>query len=173
VTPTAVSPDPDAVTSEIEIAAPPDRVFRALTDPRQLFAWWGAEPSVELLEFEMDARPGGAWRFRCRPVPGSDHGAVGKQLQQHGASEFEAHGEVLQCVPPQLLVWSWVANWHAHPDQATVVRWELTRTPSGTRVRVTHGGLAQERVARTDYSSGWVGVLKLLHTHLSAPGPSR
>ncbi len=43
-----VNPEQDAVSQEIEIAAPPERVFRALTDPKQLFAWWGKEPSVEL-----------------------------------------------------------------------------------------------------------------------------
>ena len=89
------APEPDAVTFEIEIAAPPEQVFRALTDPRQLFTWWGAEPSVDLLTFDMDARPGGSWGFRCRAVAGHDHGAVGEQLRAHGSGEFEAHGQVL------------------------------------------------------------------------------
>jgi uncharacterized protein YndB with AHSA1/START domain len=161
-------PELDTVTSEIDIAAPPEQVFRALTDPRQLFTWWGAEPSVELLAFDMDARQGGQWRFRCRAVSGHDHGAVGEQLRAHGASEFEAHGQVLECVPPRLLVWSWIANWHARPDRATTVRWELTPTPTGTHVRLTHSGLAPENVARTDYGSGWVGVLKLLNAYLAS-----
>lgn len=30
----------DSVTCEIEIAAPPERVFKARTDPKQLFEWW-------------------------------------------------------------------------------------------------------------------------------------
>lgn len=34
-------PEHDAVISVIEIAAPPERVFAALTDAKQLFAWWG------------------------------------------------------------------------------------------------------------------------------------
>jgi uncharacterized protein YndB with AHSA1/START domain len=33
---TIITPDQDAIISEIEIAAPADRVFSALTDPRQL-----------------------------------------------------------------------------------------------------------------------------------------
>lgn len=152
----------DAVVCEIEIAAPPPRVFEALTDPQQLFAWWSQEPSVELAVFEMDARPGGHWRFRGKPAAGSDHGAVGEQLRRNRGAEFEAHGEVLECVPPRLLVWSWIANWHEHPSRQTVVRWELTPTASGTRVRVTHSALEQEPVARKDYTSGWVGVLRLL-----------
>jgi uncharacterized protein YndB with AHSA1/START domain len=152
----------DAVTVEIEIAAPPERVFAALTDPKQLFAWWGKEPSVELLVFEMDARPGGRWRFRCKPVAGAEHGAVGEQLRRSGTQEFEAHGEVLEYDPPRLLVWSWIANWHEHPTQPTIVRWELTPTKTGTSVHVTHSSLAQEPIARKDYGTGWRGVLLLL-----------
>src|SRR5438105_4787395 len=48
----------DELVVEVEIAVPPERVFQALTDAKQLFAWWGKEPSVELSVFEMDARPG-------------------------------------------------------------------------------------------------------------------
>jgi len=159
---TGLNPGQDAVSCETEIAAPLERVFQALTDPKQLFAWWGQEPSVELLLFEMDARPGGRWRFRGRPAPGADHGPVGEQLRRNGAEEFEAHGEVLEYAPPHVLAWSWIANWHEHPTQQTLVRWELTPIPNGTRVCVTHSMLKNEPVARKDYSSGWMGVLRLL-----------
>ena len=30
----------DAIVSEIEIAAPPERVFKALTEEQQLILWW-------------------------------------------------------------------------------------------------------------------------------------
>ncbi|HLW55152.1 MAG TPA: SRPBCC domain-containing protein [Candidatus Angelobacter sp.] len=156
----------DSVSSEIEIAAPPERVFLALTDPKQLFVWWGKEPSVELTIFEMDARRGGKWRFSCRPAPGSDHGEVGKRIQRLNAEEFEAHGELLEYDPPRLLVWSWIANWHEKPSLQTTVRWELTATRKGTRVRVTHSGLAQDSTAYKDYTSGWPGVLKLLSEYI-------
>jgi uncharacterized protein YndB with AHSA1/START domain len=152
----------DAVVAEIDIAAPPARVFQALTDPQQLFTWWGREPSVVLSLFEMDARKGGRWRFECAPAPGADHGAVGEQLKRKQEKGFTAHGEILEYDPPRLLVWSWIANWHEHSSQPTTVRWELTPTTQGTHVRVTHSGLAQEPVARKDYGGGWVGVLKLL-----------
>jgi uncharacterized protein YndB with AHSA1/START domain len=153
----------DAVVAEIDIAAPPARVFQALTNQQQLFAWWGREPSVVLTVFEMDARKGGRWRFECTPAPGADHGAITEQLKRNRqAEDFIAHGEILEYDPPRLLVWSWIANWHQDPSHSTVVRWELTPTMQGTHVRVTHSGLAQEPEARNDYGSGWAGVLKLL-----------
>lgn len=159
---TQPNPEMDSVAVEVEIEASPERVFEALTDPKQLFAWWSKEPSNELLAFEMDARPGGRWSFRGRPTPGVDHGEVGKQLERNGAREFEAHGEILEYVPPRLLVWSWIANWHEHPENSTVVRWELTPTRTGTLTRVTHMGLANEPISRKDYKGGWQGVLRLL-----------
>lgn len=36
---TAITPDQDAVEAEIFVAAPPERVFQAITDPNQLSRW--------------------------------------------------------------------------------------------------------------------------------------
>jgi hypothetical protein len=44
-----VSPAQDAVTGEIFIAAPPERVFRALTDPKQAPQWWGKKACIASL----------------------------------------------------------------------------------------------------------------------------
>jgi len=156
----------DAVVCEIDVHAPPARVFQALTDPKKLFAWWSKEPSVELSLFEMDARPGGRWRFRGKPAADTEHDAGAEQLRRNNAQEFEAHGEVLEYDPPRLLVWSWIANWHERPLEPTVVRWELTPIKDGTRVRVTHSGLSRQGAAQKDYSGGWPGVLKLLRDFL-------
>ncbi len=38
---TQITPDNNVVLAEIFIAAPPDRVFQALTDPAQMSQWWG------------------------------------------------------------------------------------------------------------------------------------
>ena len=154
----------DAVTSEIEIAAPIERVFKALTDQKQLFDWWGREPSVELTKFEIEPRKGGRWTFECKPIAGmpTRHDPVLETLEKNRAKSFQVHGKILEYDPPRLLVWSWIANWHEDPKHETIVRWELTPAGKGTKVRVTHSGLQREPVARKDYQSGWVGVLKLL-----------
>jgi uncharacterized protein YndB with AHSA1/START domain len=160
--------DQDAVICEIEINAPPERVFQALTNEDQLMTWWGAEPSVELLSFKMNGRPGGKYRYECVPKTGSDMGAVADVMKKNGASSFICHGEVLECVPPRLLIWSWIANWHEHADQPTVVRWDLKPTSKGTLVRVTHSNLRNEPISRKDYGQGWQGVLQLLFNYLAA-----
>ncbi len=40
-----ITPDKDAVISEIEIAAPPDRVFQALITREQALQWGTTRPS--------------------------------------------------------------------------------------------------------------------------------
>jgi uncharacterized protein YndB with AHSA1/START domain len=146
-----VTPDQDAIVSEVHIQAPAQKVFQALIDPKQLMSWWNSDECQTEL-FEMDTRPGGKWRFVTRKT----------KLNINGVSQFFCDGEVLEYDPPRLLAYTWVANWHDDKARRTVVRWELTPAKDGTHVKVTHSGLAQESVARKDYSGGWPGVLAAL-----------
>jgi uncharacterized protein YndB with AHSA1/START domain len=143
--------DQDAIISEVDIKAPAQRVFQALTDPQQLLRWWTSE-ECPTEYFEIEARPGGKWRFGSKP----------SKLVVNGVSQFFCEGEVMECDPPRLLTYTWIANWHDDKSRRTVVRWELTPTKDGTRVKVTHSGLAQEAGARKDYSGGWPGVVESL-----------
>ena len=136
---TLVTPDQDAIVSEIHINAPAEKVFQALTDPKQLMNWWNSEECQTEL-FEMDTRRGGQWRFVTKK----------SKLNVNGVSQFFCGGEVLEFDPPRLLAYTWVANWHEDKKLATVVRWELTPVAGGSRVKVTHSGLAKEQVARRD-----------------------
>ena len=49
------------VMARVEIAAAPDRVFRALTTD-ELTKWWGADGQYRTTNFAIDPRPGGKWR---------------------------------------------------------------------------------------------------------------
>lgn len=151
MTTTIITPDQDAVVSEIDIAAPPERIFEALTDPAQLTRWF-TNPTCPIHLWEMDARRGGLYRY---------HTEKGAAVVNH-VSEFECHGEILEFDPPRVLVYTWFGNWHDNVAQRTVVRWELTPTQAGTHVKVTHSGLATLPVARKDYSGGWTGVVEML-----------
>ena len=143
----------DAIVTEIQIAAPPDRVFKALTDPKALMRWFNS-PECPVKSWEMDARPGGRYRYS------TEKGTI----VVNNVSEFECHGEILEIDPPRLLVYTWIANWQDDKSRRTIVRWELMPETAGTRVKVTHSGLAEEDIARKDYSGGWPGVLENLKT---------
>jgi uncharacterized protein YndB with AHSA1/START domain len=144
-----VTPDQDALVSEIHIAAPPERVFRALIDPKQVLQWW-TSPDCPIEDFAMDPRPGGRWRYDTKQT----------QNNVNGISKFHCDGEVLEYDPPRVLAYTWMANWHERPAQRTVVRWELAASKGGTLLRVTHSGLADLPVSRKDYSGGWPGVVE-------------
>jgi uncharacterized protein YndB with AHSA1/START domain len=137
---THITPDRDAVVSEIEIAAPPERVFQALTDGRQALVW-GTNESYQTTEWHMETRIGGAWRFTAK--------------ERKSGKEYKHHGEVLEIDPPRLLAHTWLAAFHEVPEQRTVVRWELTPSKVGTHVKLTHNGLAALPTSRKGYAEGW------------------
>jgi uncharacterized protein YndB with AHSA1/START domain len=151
----AVTPDNDAVVAEVFIAAPPERVFQAITDPKQMPLWWGQQGLYRVTDWKADLRPGGKWQ--------SD--GVGAD-----GSSFRVEGEYLQVDPPRLLVHTWIASYSG--AMKTVVRWELERREvpglqgpgpkkvgTGTFVKIRHEGFAGNLAAASSHSDGWVRVL--------------
>jgi uncharacterized protein YndB with AHSA1/START domain len=65
----------DPGTHEIVITrsfdAPRDQVFRAFTDPEAVAQWWGLRGSETNVD-ELEARPGGRWRFVERSGDGGE-----------------------------------------------------------------------------------------------------
>ena len=148
---TSVTTDQDAIVAEIQIAAPPERVFKALSDAAELKLWFKS-PECPVKSWEFDPRVEGAYRYE------SESGSI----DINGVREFKCHGHITEYDPPKLLAYTWYANWHDDPTRQTVVRWELTPKLDGTHVKVTHSGLTNLPVARKDYSGGWPEVLENL-----------
>jgi uncharacterized protein YndB with AHSA1/START domain len=143
-----VTPDAEAIVSEIHIAALPERVFEALIDPRQVVEWWGQIGIYRCTEFQSDLRVGGKWRNSR--LDGQGH-------------KLEISGEYLEVDPPRLLVQSWVATWTG--SARTTVRWELEATGQGTLVRICHSGFAAHPELATSYR-GWPRMLGWLQALL-------
>jgi uncharacterized protein YndB with AHSA1/START domain len=105
----------DPITREIIVEAPPDVVWDALTDPRELAAWFGAEAEVEL-------RVGGSIRFRW-------------------ADGTERRGLVVDLDPPSQLTFRWrelrTSASGLAAAGATVVTFRLKAVGQRTRVTVT------------------------------------
>ena len=152
---TTINPAQDTVLGEVFIAAPPARVFAAITDPAQVPRWWGQQGMYRITEWKADVRPGGKWS------------SVG--LSADGSS-FRVDGEYLEVDPPRLLVHTWIASWSGNLE--TVVRWELEptdvhglapsgprRTGTGTTLRIRHTGFASAPDAAKNHSEGWKRVL--------------
>lgn len=47
------------IHASIEIEAPPDVVWDALTEPAQLMSWWGSSELYRTFDWQVDLRPGG------------------------------------------------------------------------------------------------------------------
>jgi uncharacterized protein YndB with AHSA1/START domain len=161
---TSITADQDAVVGEVFVAAPPARVFAALTDPSQVPQWWGNQGMYRIAEWKGDLRPGGKWSS-------VGFGSDGKP--------FRVEGEYLEVDPPRLLSHTWIASWF--DNRKTIVRWELEpadlhglhpdgprRAGTGTLVKLRHTGFARTPQAAKNHSEGWTRILGWMQAYIEA-----
>jgi uncharacterized protein YndB with AHSA1/START domain len=157
----SITPDHDTILAEVFIAAPPARVFEAITDPKQRAQWWGVKPSgsaalpaavpFRVTAATSDLRVGGKW---------TNEGIRGED------QSFHLEGKYLEIDPPRLLVHTRIADFVG--DFETVVRWELEprevrglhssgthRVGTGTLLRVRHSGFAGHLEQGKSHLEGW------------------
>ncbi|HYD26796.1 SRPBCC domain-containing protein [Brevundimonas sp.] len=119
-----------SVVVEREIAWPPEKIWRALTQPHLMEEWL----------MKNDFSP-----------------AVGHQFQLRGDWGGILDCEVLAVEPNRTLSYTWN---HAHDDPAfnleSVVTFTLTPTPAGTHLRVEQAGFRpDQRQAFGGAMAGW------------------
>ncbi len=137
------------VLARVEIAAAPERVFRALTT-EELAKWWGADGMYRTTKCAMETRAGGRWRS-------DGMGGDGKP--------FHVEGEVVEIDPPRKLVHTWKPSWTT--DAPTTVAYTLDSIPGGTRVTVRHSGFAPGSASCESHGEGWERVLGWLGGHVA------
>ncbi len=147
---------PDAITREIDIAAPPDVVWGIVTEARHLAGWFSDEA-------EIDLRPGGAML-----------------LTWHGHGAYRARIETVE--PPRTFAFRWVLREGQEPVKggSTLVEMTLTPTEAGTRLKVVESGftdLSWPEHERTDYAGqnadGWTKELDELRAYAARVTGSR
>ncbi|WP_202964664.1 SRPBCC family protein, partial [Inquilinus limosus] len=107
------TPD-DSVVVDCDLDHPPEKVWRALSEPELLAAW--------LLPNDIKAEEGK--RFTLRGAPGTDK---------------PVDCEVLAAEPPRLLRYSWRSRDAETRPLDTVVTFTLDGTAAGgTRLRIVH-----------------------------------
>jgi uncharacterized protein YndB with AHSA1/START domain len=159
---TQITPDNNAVLAEIFIAAPPERVFEALTDPQQMQEWWGEKGLYRVTENKCDLRPGGKWSTAGVSVNGEP---------------FQVDGEYVEIDRPRLLVYTWNPSF-AHKLKTTV-RCELEprdvhglhhqgphRVGTGTLVKIRQEGFAGNIQQAQGHSQGWMKVLGWMQAYI-------
>jgi uncharacterized protein YndB with AHSA1/START domain len=157
-----ITPDQNVVIAEIFIAAPPERVFQAITDPAQVSQWWGQNNLYRVTDRSSDLRIGGKWLSA----------GVGKD-----GTKFTVEGEYLEIDPPRRLVHTWIPSYRA--GLKTVVYWDLEPQPvhglhpsgprkagTGTRVTLRHEGFAGDAKSCTEHGEGWKRVFGWLAAYV-------
>ena len=140
----------------IEIQAPPERVWRALTDATELSQWFR-------VTIEGTLEPGQAvWMTSVTP--------------SHAGQRFRV--QIVEMTPPHRVVWQWdpgevdpTIDYSREPH--TTVTFTLERTQRGTKLSVSETGFDRIALARrakvfADNSQGWTEVIVWLQTYVEA-----
>ncbi len=143
--PTATTTTGFALTLERTIAATPERVFEAFTQAEKLARWFGPGDEYSCVVHELDARPGGRFRFEMRRPDG------------YVSVAFGTYEEVSS---PHRLVLSW--TWEDKPEHLTSrVIVSLEPKGEGTRVLLVHEQLPTAASSEA-HTKGWTGCLDRL-----------
>lgn len=124
------------ILATVEIAATPERVFRALTS-KEVTEWWVRPGVFDTREWTGDVRVGGRW----------EASGVGKD------GSYGLEGEFLEIDPPRRLVHTW------HPIGApaaatSTVTYVLEPFEGGTRITLRQSGI-QSRASSLGICAGW------------------
>jgi uncharacterized protein YndB with AHSA1/START domain len=115
-------------------------VWRAITDPEQLRAWFPAA-------VDMDPTMGAKLRIELTPEAQARH-AIPEE-------DMTSYGEVTAVDPPRLLEYTWSGE---------ILGWELEPTADGCRLRLTN--VLDDRAMAADDGAGWHVALEALGSAL-------
>ena len=132
-----------SLTITRKLPAPPERCFRAWTDPEALKRWFGPG-ATEVLLAETDLRVGGRYRVVMRSPSGEEH---------------DVSGEFREVVANRKLVFTWA--WGSTPERQSLVTVEFVPEGAATALTLTHEQFADE-AARDRHRHGWTGSLEKL-----------
>jgi len=155
----------------IHVAAPPERVWRALTDPEDTPRYWRHRQAGGKT-FPSDWQRGSTWSLV--------HADVGLVVSDPAMV-------ILESDPPRHLAYTWhtctpewaaavgldpetAAAWRAEPRSRVV--YDLEETSQGvTRLTVLHDGFAPGSVVLPNIAQGWPAVVSSLKSMLETGSP--
>ncbi len=143
-----------AIQQTMIIAASPDKVFKALTDARELTRWW-------ITRGTSDAHPGGRFEYVFEF----------KDPKQNGKQS----GAYLEVVANQKLSYPWEAGEFGGGNNTTVV-FALSEVEGGTRLELDHAGYGSDGAWGPVYdmtAQAWGFFLGNLKTYLEAGQDNR
>jgi uncharacterized protein YndB with AHSA1/START domain len=142
------------MSADLDIQAPPDRVWRALTDVAELSAWFQVK-----IEGPLTAG-GEVWMTSVHP--------------DHAGQRWPVR--IVELTPPRRMVWRWHPGAvdptidYSRAPQTTVI-FTIEPAGNGTRLSVSETGfdaieLERRAKAYADNTQGWSEVLVWLQKHV-------
>ncbi|MGN6551922.1 MAG: SRPBCC family protein [Pararhizobium sp.] len=129
-----------AILVERLMQHPPERIWRALTDPALIAEW--------LMQNDFAAVEGHRFTFRAQPVPGWS-----------GVTNCR----VLAVEPHRLISYTWGDGSESDSGLKTIVTWTLTPEGAATRVRMEQAGFRPEdERGYKGMGGGWPRILERL-----------
>jgi uncharacterized protein YndB with AHSA1/START domain len=129
-----------SIVVEREIPHSPEKIWRALTQPHLIREW--------LMENDFKLEVGHHFNMKRKPRPDFD---------------VVVDCEVLEIEPNKTLSYTWSAF-----DVAGIVTWTLTRTDTGTHLRMEQAGFRpDQRQAQAGATAGWHLIFGSLERFLS------
>jgi uncharacterized protein YndB with AHSA1/START domain len=130
-----------SLTLKRHYRAAPERVFAAWTTAELLSRWMAPSDAFAPTAVEIDARPGGRYRFVMTAPDGAKPTISGA---------FE------DVSPPSRLVFTWALA--DAPERISLVTIVLVPKDGGTELTLHHEGFVEEAV-RDKHEQGWTGCL--------------
>jgi uncharacterized protein YndB with AHSA1/START domain len=131
------------------IAATPERLFDAWTQPDHLMRWWGPS-GVTCPEAHVDLRVGGSFRIANRFASGET---------------LYITGEFQTIERPRKVVYTWRIGSSEEPPEIVTVLFEASG--AGTEVKIIHERIANQATSKR-HEAGWYGCLDGLVAYMSA-----
>jgi uncharacterized protein YndB with AHSA1/START domain len=126
------------------IAATPERVFAALTEPEFTRQYWDAENV-------SDWKPGSRW----------------EHWRTDGPRKLAMVGKIVESAPPRRLVFTWATpSDEANPAKHSRVTYEIEAVGDMARLTVTHDELEPGSEMLRGISDGWPRVLSSLKSFI-------
>jgi uncharacterized protein YndB with AHSA1/START domain len=136
------------------IDAPRPLVFKAWTDPEQIARWWGPK-GFTTVDYEMDVRPGGAYRSVMRSPAGEDH---------------RKRGVYREIVEPERIVFTFAwedADGRLGVETLITVTFEALGAKTKLTLRQTGFGSVG---ARDSHVGGWTSCLERFGEYMMTEG---
>ena len=149
---------PSRIDRTIEIQAPPERVWRALTTPAEVSAWFQMKVEGEIAAGKE------VWMTTQHP--------------QYAGVRFSVR--FVELTQPKRVVWQWHPdavdpNFDYSSEPRTTVTFTLEPSGKGTRLTVSETGFDQITLSRrakaySDNSQGWTEVIVWIQKYVEAAG---